>query len=384
MEGPRAAYLAELKKVEDMTNRVFRSHSKSNPNMFQEFPLLFGKDNIENIRIIAEDEKPVANINYLPQVLSIYGHSVNVATLGGVGTLEEYRGRGHGTLLLNDCIRRMTNEQDIDLLFVSGNRNMYRTAGCMPAGQMYTFKVEFEDFPEVSSSNIKYLKYDEKDLTEWKRLYDSESVRYVRNNENFNTLIKSMKFIERNTITRHDLLLNDGLFNIAYVVFKIENNEGKIVEYAGSKQTIIDELPNIMKAYSLLSMQGYIMPYDTDLYNHCIVKGIKMQGRRLGGTVRIIDFNSLMKRLKPYFSELYPENFINELKFESEGENIKFIYKNDYCIVQGYETQNNLVFGGEELDRSSLFIKGDESHFIDLFKHIFPIPYPYTGNLSYV
>lgn len=384
MEGPRAAHLSELKKIEEMSNCVFRSYGKSNPTMFEEFPLLFSKDNIENIRIIVEDENPVANINYLPQMLSIYGHNVNVATLGGVGTLEEYRGRGYGTILLNDCIKRMTHEQNIDLLFISGNRNMYRTAGCMPAGWMYLFKVRSEDISEYNNSNISYIKYAEQDLSEWKRLYDSEYVRYIRNSENFSTLIKSKKFIERNTITRHELLLNNGFENIAYVVFKIENNEGKIIEYAGSKQAVIDELPRIMKAYGILSMQGYIMPQDADLFEYCTGKGIEIEGRRLGGTMRIINFNSFMNRLKPYFIGLYPEEFINELKFESEGENIKFIYKDNVCTVQGFKIQNNLIFGGEETDWDSLLVTGDKSLFIDYFNTVFPIPYAYTGNLSYV
>lgn len=152
MEGPRAAKVDELLLVESLSNEVFRICDDDGQTMFQEFSDLFCKENIDNVRVIVEDGKPVSNINYIIRPVSIYGCNINVASLGAVATLQDYRGRGYASMLLDDCVNRMRNE-GVHILLISGDRKLYRNIGSRSAGLMYRYVITSDSKSDVNGTD---------------------------------------------------------------------------------------------------------------------------------------------------------------------------------------------------------------------------------------
>lgn len=384
MEGPRAAKADEFKMVEDLANRVFRSRPGGEPTMFQEYPLLYDLNNIENMRVVVEDGKPVANINYLPQEISIYGQLIKVATLGGVATLEEYRGKGYGTALLNDCILRMTREQDIDVLHVSGNRSMYRRAGCLPAGRIFLYNVKPADPVKRPEEKRCHAEYEACALHEWAQLYTAENVRFIREYDQFGILLNSRKFRETGDMIKKQIMIKQDGIPLAYMIFVIKDNRARILDCAGQKQVIIEEIPRLLEEYNLESMEGYILEHEKAVIKYCRDQRLDIRERRLDGTIRLINYKRFMERLRPYFREIYDNQFVNGLAFENDGDGICFIFHNNGCKIPDRGKQNDLIFGGGELAGDDFSIEGDERLFFDFFRTVFPIAYVYTNNLNYV
>ena len=306
MEGPRAARPEELPLVEQLANTVFRGHREDAPKtMFQEYPDLYDVSNAENVRIILEDGKPVANINFLPQTLSIYGSNVSMATLGGVCTLQECRSKGYGTMLLNDCLDRM-REQGVSVLHISGDRHMYRNAGSLPAGVIYNYSVSMEDATKLDSAGLTLEEYNEGLLDTLISLYREEDVRYMRPYNRFKLLLASRKFIDRNGLDRKTIFIKSEGRYVAYLMLVLDNvGKGRIPDWAGPREVIINASSKLIEAYGLSSITGHIPGHEKSVLDFCRNSNISLSAGRYPGTLKIVNFKAFMESLKPYFHELY-------------------------------------------------------------------------------
>ncbi len=386
MDGPRAARIEELPLVEELANTVFRGEGYPK-TMFQEFPDLYSEENIENIRVIAVDGKPVANINYLPSKVSIFSSTINIAMLGGVGTLPEYRGRGYATLLLKDCIDNMY-KKGTDVLSVSGSRRLYWDAGCLHTGVVYYYTVK-ED-TEIKRGNFTgeeftVEEFRDEAFDELVRLYRAESVRYIRPYNLFRIMLKSKKFdYIKDTVKKTLLIRKNGLLKAYVLVAGVRGETASICDSAGPGEIIISCLKRIMKAYGFDGIRGYVMPYQEDLISFCRDNGIALEKKKFPSTIKIINFESFMNNLRQYFREVFDNGFVNELSFRNEGRGGSFIYKDGIFTVPDGGKLNNLIFGGEELSDADYVCNTRYDEFMEFFKAVFPIPFVYTGNLNYV
>jgi GNAT superfamily N-acetyltransferase len=384
MEGPRAIKKHELPLLESMANTVFRHGEQAPQTMFQEYPDLYDDANCPNIRIITEDGAPVANINYLPQTLVIEGCRIPAATLGGVSTLEDYRGKGYSSLLLADCINRM-KEQKLCLLHVSGDRSMYRRAGCQPAGRMLHFDLDAST-PFYVDSDIVVRDADDADLFEICRLYNRESVRYDRSMDRMELLLHSRKFLGHPTSERRTLVVQRAGVMEAYAVVLIEKGSGEVGEWAGNKRLVLAAIPLILRTCHLASVHGDILQHEKDVIAFLMQLGCTLMDRRLDGTIKILDFTALMESLDPYFQAHYWRGFLNGLQVDSLPDGIRFRHGAHHLLLSSPSTWNDLIFGGG-LDyremTSDLEIENIQ-YFQDFFTAVFPLPFVDTGNLSCV
>lgn len=382
MEGPRAVRPEELPLVEKLANSVFRGYKDAPQTMFQEYPDLYNTDNVENIMVVVEDGQVVSNISYLPQTISIFGCNISAATLGGVSTLKEYRGRGYSTLLLDFCIRRM-EQQEISVLHVSGDRAMYRNAGCMPAGLINYYEI-LQGEKRMEHEGIIAEEYGEARLFEAARVYGREGVRYLRTPDRLHQLLMSKKYVDHAEKKRCNLLLARGNGTEGYVSVLAEGEKGQIVDCAGPKRLIAEASLRIMEACGIRSLSGYIMPYETEAQVFCRRKGIRLNARRLGGTIRVIDFRRLMNSLRPYFYDLYLRSFVEGLEFAETDRGFVLSANGGKCIIPGRQQLNRIIFGGETQAPDALEYEGDSRQFREFMEAVFPIPFVNTDNLSCV
>jgi len=400
MEGPRAAKIEELPLVEKLSNTVFRTRVDDGQTMFQEFPDLFSVENIENVRIVVEDGIPVSNMNYLIRPVSIYGCTINTASLGAVATLEKYRGRGYASALLDDCIERMSN-QGAHVLLISGDRRLYRNVGSVPAGLMYNFsinsdnnlKVDLSDFEQYTIRKIDIENCSNYDFYKLVKLYRNENIRFIRGFDEFKRLLSSRKHLRKITDQKKIIVVEDKDEFAAYMYMGVNGKNGYIYDCAGSRELIIKTCIKLVKENILESAGGRVLPYHKQAIDFCRLSNINLDERRLIGTIKIVDFPGLMKALRQYFYEIFNSEFIDKIEFISDEKGSGFKLADKKCIIPDKEKLNDLIFGGEEVNKEDLiwetengscFTDTDYEKFMNFFESVFPIPFIDPYSLNYI
>src|SRR5438128_4030026 len=97
----RACRLEERDALLALVNRVFNEGG----DMGAAFPLLFGPDNIEGLRVVPGDQGPVAHAGVCIRPAVILGARLKVASIGAVCTDPGHRGRGLASALMADARR---------------------------------------------------------------------------------------------------------------------------------------------------------------------------------------------------------------------------------------------------------------------------------------
>ncbi|NMB96522.1 MAG: GNAT family N-acetyltransferase [Clostridiaceae bacterium] len=400
MEGPRAAKIEELPLIEKLSNTVFRTRADDGQTMFQEFPDLFSAENIENVRVIVEDGIPVSNINYVIRPVSIYGSTISVASLGAVATLEEYRGRGYASVLLDDCIKRM-NKQGVHVLLISGNRRLYRNVGSVPAGSMYNFLINSDDNLGVDLSDLEQYTIKEIDIENCSnddfyklvKLYRNENIRFVRDFDEFKRLLLSRKHLRKITAQKKIIIIEGKDEFAAYMYMGVDEKNGHIYDCAGSRELIIKTCMKLIKENVLESAGGRVLPYHRKAIEFCRTSNINLEESRLTGTIKIIDFVGFMKALRQYYYEIFNNEFIDKIEFISDEKGEGFKLENKKCIIASKEKLNDLIFGGGKVCKEDLiwetenddcFKDSDYEEFMNFFKSVFPIPFIDPYNLNFI
>lgn len=380
MEGPRAATRKELPMVERLANAVFRNYEHAPQTMFQEYPDLYDEDNLENIRIIAVGGVPVANISFLPQTVAIGPALVPAATLGGVCTLRDYRGQGYSTALLEDCIRKM-ERMGIFVLHVSGDRHMYRSAGCLPAGLVFDYRLSATPWEEPC---VQIQHAGENQMNAIVRLYAREHGRYIRSRDRMERLMNSRKYVDLPGVERHTALVTREGAAAAYFVLRTDGEAGRIVEWAGDKRLVLSAAQRIMVRYGLNELSGSVLHRDEDAIAFLRNRGVALSPRRQSGTVKIIHFPGFMEALRPYFTERCPMDIVNSMSFSCSDETATFHLFGGRFTLAGKAAWNDLVFGGASLGEEIIVCESGRHEFQRFFSAVFPLPFPDTGNLSCV
>jgi len=400
MEGPRAAKIEELPLIEKLSNTVFRSVPGDGQTMFQEFPDLFSVENIENVRVIVEDGIPVSNINYLIRPVSIYGCTVKVASLGAVATLEEYRGRGYASALLDDCLERM-GTQGVQVLLISGNRRLYRNIGSVPAGLMYNFELISNDEMEVDLSELDRYTIREIDIENCSdddfyklvKLYRDENVRFIRGFDEFKVLLLSRKHLRKINDEKKIIVVEGKEEFAAYMYMGVNEKNGYIYDCAGSRKLLVKACMKLIKENILKRVNGRLLPYHKEAIEFCRASNINFNESRLIGTIKIVDFIGFMEAIRQYFYEIYNKEFVNKLEFVSNEKGEGFKVGDKKCIIASKEKLNDLIFGGGNVTKEDLiwekgngecFSDSDYEEFMNFFEKVFPIPFIDPYSLNYI
>ncbi|HLJ56386.1 MAG TPA: GNAT family N-acetyltransferase, partial [Chthonomonadaceae bacterium] len=127
MDGPRGVCEQDMASLRALTGIVMR------PELVDQYPQLFNPANYENLRVCADGEKLVAHVGMTQRNAILYDCRIRTACIGGVCTLPEYRKQGLASACFDDALRKARAE-GVDLMIVSGDRNLYRMRGCVHVG----------------------------------------------------------------------------------------------------------------------------------------------------------------------------------------------------------------------------------------------------------
>jgi len=383
MKEPRGTRKEEFNQVIKLVNYVFRESSNSRPsNMEKWFPLLFNDDNLENMRIMCEDGRPVSHLGISEREITIYGCKIKIGSIGAVCTHPEYRKRGFASLLLEDGIKKM-DKDGIDIVLVSGGRNLYKRAGCVEAGRVHKFRIFQSDLKSFDTQKMKVFPYQEENLENIVEVYQKEAVRFFRSLEDFKRILTAGAAMDREAEV---LTVHKGNEFLGYLAIQTpggkegEKRIGQVVEYSGTREAIIDAVRCVFERYTLQELTFNVPFHDLEFIYLLSQKNLISLTESIPGLVKIINLPRLMDRLGPYIEERLDKNKIDSLKFDQEGTRFSININGDQFDADARRI-TRIVLGRHDKKEKEMIPR--EGEIGKVLVDIFPLPFVWPG-LNYV
>ena len=369
-DGIRSLRPDELESLEELLGAVFR------PSLVSDCPHVYSRDNAANLRVVVRDGKLISHMGTIRRHACLAGCTVRVACLGGVATLEEHRGQGHATALLDDALRSC-REDDVDFMYVSGYRGLYHRGGCRQVGRDWTFTVtrdEADGFPETG---IEVALATEADVPDMAAVYGAEPVRWLRPRSDFANALKGLVMNRPARI----LLLRQGGVLLGYVALQLPAAEaaaeGHILEFAGQRQALVQVLGQLMGEYGLASLDLHVMGGDSLLQGLLRERGLVGCLSTTRGSAMLVNFGQFMERLRPHFVERVGPDLARSLAFDQRDDIITFTCGGDRVVAGNTGQAAELIFGTPGRQEEALLAGGGRA--AEVLEAIFPIPSLWYG-----
>ena len=393
-DGPRALRDNEWDQLNHVVGTVFRT------TMFQEYPQLFNAANQKNLRVVADDGKLVCHVGMTERPASLLGCRIDVASIGAVATLNEYRGKGYASAAFQDACD-VAAQDGIDVMLISGGRGLYLRAGCRVVGLDHDFHLDEAAASKLASvrppggGGFTFAPLTSEHIAEMRALYVAEPVRYIRRFEDWQMALECG--VVMNTASDFwGVRLGDVL--VAYVIVnrpaKARRREGdptyaRVVELAGQRAAILASLPELRRHYGTEQIRIHAQGSDPVLARVLrLTTGVEGSESGFSGTLRAINFPQLMERCRPLLAERIGEAAAGDLAFEAD--NAPGSAEGGFTIRRGAEAVRVgdlgslavFLFGARKPAETDSPPTGDESLLRDLRASL-PLPVPWYG-ISYV
>ena len=368
IEGPRGTRPEERESLRKCIGTVFR------PTLMDEYPQLFHDGNLENCRVILEDDKIVSHVGLTQQRASILGCTVGVGCIGGVSTYEEHRGKGYATRLFDDASAKCYAE-GIDFMVISGDRGLYRRPGCRKVGLDYEATISAEQAARFDAG-VSIAAGTETDISTISTIYRTEPVRFLRPPQRYEHAFISV------AVERYGgfwlIKKGDALRGYAVVSRASDGAETvRVAEYAGERSSILGALGQIAQQYSCQSVELHILGSDRLMQDLLLDGGVELQPTHTPGTGRMVNFPQLMNRMRPYFEELISVEKASQLHFTAEDGEYQIRYGSDEITIPDRGELAHLIFGTREETVADRLGGGGRA--AELTRQILPIPALTTG-----
>lgn len=342
-EGPRGTRPSEFGKVMDLVDGIFlyaRLKGTTNENAF---PLLYNKKNLSNMRIMLYGGRPVSHVGVTEIDALLYGCRIRIGMIGAVCTHPDHRRKGLAGKILADSMERL-HRDGVDFVIISGIRTLYDRNNCVMAGVSYQYNITGSNVDKLSAFPCEVTKFEMSRLDELIAIHQCESVRYFRSYEEFAALLSEKAYRRPKTF-----LIELGGRSIAYVCMEVlqgKEDSGLVVEYAGSRVAIASALPKLLDLLRLKSITLSVPHHDFELL--AVLSHLrKPKSSHFGGTMRIINPEGFMRKLKPYLVSRYGGQ-AGKLTVNRTGDKCVISFGGEGHILRNEKALTWLFFGQPE------------------------------------
>jgi len=288
--------------------------------MGEQYPLLYDEANVENLRIFADDGRPISLIGMLQRDVRLAGTAHRSCALGSVCTDPDYRGQGLASRLLEDA-RAKALCDGCDIMLISGGRGLYKRAGYVEVGGYRRSAVRPDRLPQ--KRRVRVRRWRPEDLPALVRLHSAEPVRFVRPPEDFLTLLECGRVVNADADTR--VICSTRGVPLAYVTYrlpgahKLGKDELSIDEMAGARWAIAQALGALFEEYGLKRL--FIEHLACDLEMEALARsyGWRTESHAFGGTVGIIEPERFWAACAPLFQERLGAERAGRLRLDAGG-----------------------------------------------------------------
>ena len=374
IDGPRGLMPDELDKLMDDVVSVVYS-----PRMRGHFPTLFCEENADHLRIIGVDGRIVSHVGVVVRDMVINGCRISVGNVGAVSTHEDYRKRGYAWAIFEDAMSKFRAE-GVDMFLISGFRSLYRRHGATHVGKTARYQVTRDmEFPETG---LEVRPFNPEDLPTWASLHRSEPVRFHRPYDDFQVLTERSP--ENGPGTLYSI--REGERISAYAVLGRHKSKDHDVlyttEYAGSRRALLGAISTWFRESDVLTFSATVSAHDVEFANLLDSMEAKVSYSSTGGTIIILNFSSLCKKMMPMFQEIVGRKTAQKLTFQEQNGSYIISLGDDRMVLNDAHDAARLIFGNppDRDERTEMTARGELR---EVLEAIFPIPRPEYG-LSYI
>ena len=375
MEGPRGLRKEELESLGELTGGVFR------PHMLEQFAHLFDGENFENLRVCVDNRRCVSHVGMIQQEASLFGCRIKTCCIGGVSTHPDYRKQGLASACFDDAVAKAYGDS-VDVMIVSGDRNLYRMRGCVHVGSDLAYTVEREMLAKCNPngvSNLSVTKMTNAELPWVQDCYRREPVRFVRSPDLYRLIVSCGWVMNRPS---DFLVIREGGDFRGYIILQQPSFQGRarFAEFAGDRKALFHALPTIFHRYGLTSLGFQVMGHDTQLRSLCQQAGWQGTPCTTPGTVKLINFPQLIARIRPLFEERVGRKAAAQLTCLQEEDKYAFTFGNQTWETDR-DTTTRLLFG--TLEGFPPAIQEVTGALGEVLRTVFPLPTLWYG-MNYV
>jgi predicted N-acetyltransferase YhbS len=372
----RACRAEELPALLALVNRVFRAGGQG--EMRAEYPLVFGEENLPNIRIVPGDAGPLAHVGVCLRDVCILGARLRVAGIGAVCTDPEHRGLGFASALMEDA-RRHAREQGACLMLISGGRGLYHRLGYFTVGCFHRYQWSAAQLRGVEVPGIELSGFREEELEAIVALHQAEPVRYLRDMTDWRRLLAARMLMNAPSEL---LTIRHATQLVAYVGVQRPRGgatdagkEVRIQEFAGSRRAILAALPAIVERYSAGSVSLTAQPVDAEMAVQVRHHGGTATRVSFPGTLGVIEPPALLEALHPLLAERATASA--DLDVSATAAGVSFALGAQRYAVAAPGPLAALLFGGDTEEARSLPAR--QGPLGALLETLFPLPLVWYG-----
>ncbi len=392
--GPRALAPSEWDQLDHVVGTVFR------PTMFHNYPQLFNDANRENLRVVADDGKLVCHVGMIERAASLAGCRVDVCCIGGVATLNEYRGKGYASAAFQDACDKAARD-GMDVMLISGGRGLYTRVGCRQVGLDWDFTLDEAQAERLASvrppggGGFRLAQLTRENIAAASALYAAEHVRFIRRAEDWEMAL-DCRIVMNTASDFWGVWLGETL--VAYAIVHDPTKARRrpedapltrVVEFAGQRAAILSSLPELRRRYGTERIRIHAQGSDPVLAEVLRAStGAEGAPSGFSGTLRVINFAQLLERCRPLLAERIGWTNVRDMSFAADAPAGKdhggFTIRRETQEVRVADLGSaaNFLFGARSRPAEDSDPTGDAALKADLSRAL-PLPVPWYG-ISYV
>jgi len=340
-----------LRDLAELADRVFRPAAVPGTAMIREFPHVFNGENSGNIFYVEEGGVPVSMAAVKPWEVVLGPSTLSVIALGSVCTLEQHRGEGYATAIIQEVIKEFRGKASV--MIVSGERGLYRRVGCRNFGSLAELQVG-----EGKGKGVVPLPNPEERAEELLRLHAAEMIRFKREVEGMRRMLSTLSFPRPFACSVGAFLSPLGG---AYAIASLTRQGGLFIhEWAGDRAEVLSLISSVTSWYGVPEAKLLFQPRDSKMWE--LANGIRVRRVQNQGTILILNPERLSQEVKDFLEE----EMRAELGVEKAGEGWR-------VGVKWRNGQTQLEF--RDLGDLTQWVFNEDG---------LGIPFPYTAGLDYV
>ncbi len=356
MDGPRALRAEERAAALKLIDSALRPDGP--PAIEKEYPLVLGRTNMENMRVIVEDGDVISHAAIYFSRLRSGNLVFDVGGISSVATNSAYRGRGLGSEVMRDCIGIMRNRSCHFSILWTQRHGFYRNLGYETAGSSYLFRPTASDLSDVSCA-CDIADYSPRRLPDVIEIHKRESLRTERTAKEFETYLDLPK-------TRALLAMRAGGVSAYAVMGKGEDLRNCVHDWGGNPRDLLC----LMRGFASGSEAGEIMilapTYESELTRLLIQMDIPKVFDYLA-MMRVIDVEGLSSVIRDEVSERLGRDF----RICKDGPRVKLKVGGEETTVEPERNLARVLFGP---DAPSSLLTGLSGETLSALDSALPIP----------
>ena len=349
-EGPQTVSPENFDQTVVMVDRCFRPNEGS---MGTQYPLLFRRDALEQLRMFTAAGQPASFVGTIISDLAVFGCSLRVACIGSVCTAPEHRGHGLASRLVLDSADRAA-AQGAAVMLISGGRGMYLRLGAARGGRWRRYELAADQLPR-GGEEITIEAVSGATIDQALRLYETEPVRFRRSRDEFATQLACEWTLDR---PGHGYLVRRSSRLLGFVAtHDASSKEARILgisELAGSREAIFAALPKIVEAAKAEAVHIDAYEWDMALADLCARAGAKVEVIPHRGTIKLLDPQRLWDDFTPLLIERTDAETISKISLHPEADDLTihtltFRMDGQDLILRGPENLTATLFGAPDV-----------------------------------